>query len=261
MAASSADLREEIIRLGPWHLDIQVTPEISTSVFLEAPDGTYDESFGPVSFQSAIETTYKRRMGMLYPGGLAGRSVLDCACNCGAYLFWAKDVGAGRCFGSDAREHWIEQARFLHQNREGPNDGMRFEVCDLVELPRLGLEPFDISIFTGVFYHLANPVTGLKIVADLTRELLLFDTATKWGEPDPALVLAEESTEQLMLGVHGLAWLPTGPVVVERILQWAGFVETLVVRWVEGDRGSWGRLGMLASKRVGLLDALRESAG
>jgi tRNA (mo5U34)-methyltransferase len=138
---------------------------------------------------------------------------------------------------------------------------MRFEVCDLVELPRLGLEPFDISIFTGVFYHLANPVTGLKIVADLTRELLLFDTATTWGESDPALVLAEESTEQLMLGVHGLAWLPTGPVVVERILRWAGFVETLVVRWVRGNRGSWGRLGMLASKRAGLLDALRESAG
>jgi hypothetical protein len=45
-----SDLREEIIRLGPWHLDVQVTPEISTRVFLEAPEGMYSPSFGDVSF-------------------------------------------------------------------------------------------------------------------------------------------------------------------------------------------------------------------
>jgi hypothetical protein len=49
-------LREEIIRLGPWHLDVRVTPEISTRVFLEAPAGTYSSSFGDVSFISPQES-------------------------------------------------------------------------------------------------------------------------------------------------------------------------------------------------------------
>lgn len=49
---AEVDLREEIIRLGPWHLDVDVTPEIRTSVSLEAPAGAHDDSFGLVPFQS-----------------------------------------------------------------------------------------------------------------------------------------------------------------------------------------------------------------
>ena len=255
------DLREEIIRLGPWHLDVRVTPEISTSVSLEAPDGIYEESFGLVPFQSP-ERGYKDRLRTLFPGGLEGRSVLDCACNCGAYLFWAKELGAGRCRGFDARAHWIDQARFLQRHREGPGDDIEFEVRDLMELPDLGLEPFDITIFTGVLYHLADPIRGLQIAADLTAELLFVDTATTWDRPDDGFVLAEEPVEPLMSGVHGLAWRPTGPHVLQRILAWAGFEHTHVVRWVTGPQRLGGRLGMLAARRPELLAPFtREGAG
>ena len=33
-------------------------------------------------------------MSALYPDGFQGRSIMDCACNCGGYLFWAKEIGA-----------------------------------------------------------------------------------------------------------------------------------------------------------------------
>jgi tRNA (mo5U34)-methyltransferase len=246
------DLRAEIIRLGPWHLDVQVTPELSTRVSLEAPVDSYDESFGTVPFQSG-EEGFKHKLRTLYPGGLEGRSVLDCACNCGAYLFWAKELGAGRCFGSDVREHWIRQARFLLERRPEPKDDIRFEVCDLYDLPKLSLEPFDVTIFTGLFYHLPDPMTGLKIAADLTNELLIFDSATLSDAEDGFLAVEEERREPLMSGVYGLRWLPTGPKVLTRVFQWAGFVEFRVVRWVKkAKRG--GRVGMLASKVPGLLD-------
>lgn len=252
---AEVDLREEIIRLGPWHLDVQVTPELSTSVSLDAPDEAHDESFGQVPFQAA-EGNFKDRLRTLFPGGLDGRSVLDCACNCGAYLFWAKDAGAGRCRGFDAREHWIEQARFLHRHRAGPGDDMQFEARDLMELPNLGLEPCDVTIFTGVLYHLADPVRGLQIAADLTKEVLFVDTATTWGRPDDGFVLAEEPVEPLMSGVHGLAWRPTGPYVIERILAWAGFEHTHTVRWVTGPQRLGGRLGMIAARRAEVLAPL-----
>jgi tRNA (mo5U34)-methyltransferase len=51
--------------------------------------------------------------------------VLDCACNCGAFLFWAKELGADECFGFDIRQHWIDQAEFLREHRAWPTEGMR----------------------------------------------------------------------------------------------------------------------------------------
>jgi len=99
--------------------------------------------------------------------------VLDCACNAGGHLLEAKRQGAGRCFGFDVREHWIEQARFLARHRAAPRDGMRFEVQDLYELPRLGLDRFDVTLFNGIFYHVPEPLAALRVAADLTGDVAL----------------------------------------------------------------------------------------
>jgi tRNA (mo5U34)-methyltransferase len=258
-----ADLREEIIRLGPWHLDVQVTPEISTRAFLEAPAGTYAASFGEVSFINPRDG-FRNLLQKIYPGGLAGRTMLDCACNCGGYSFWAKELGANECFGFDVRRHWIDQAHFLAANRMGPTEGVRFEKCELYDLPKLELKPFDITIFKGIFYHLPDPITGLRVAADHTEELIIVDTATRNNLPDGMLAVAEESTEQVMSGVHGLNWFPTGPAVLTRILNWMGFVETRCVYWHtenETRPSELGRLQMIASRKEGLLEQFESDQG
>jgi tRNA (mo5U34)-methyltransferase len=150
-----AELREEIIRLGPWHFDIEVADGLSTAVSLEAPPGTYPEHFGLVSFQD-VRSEHRVHLRNMYPDGLQGRSVLDCACNRGGYLFWSRELGAGKCFGFDARERWIRQARFIKDHRPD-TDGIEFEVMDLYDLPDRGLEPFDLTIFKGIFYHCLIP--------------------------------------------------------------------------------------------------------
>jgi tRNA (mo5U34)-methyltransferase len=184
--------------------------------------------------------------------------VLDCACNCGGYSFWAKEFGASECFGFDVRQHWIDQARFLAENRTLPSDGISFEVCDLYDLPKLELEPFDVTIFKGIFYHLPDPITGLKIAADLTKELLILETATKDGLPDGMLAVDKESPTALMSGVYGLMWLPTGPEVLTRILKWMGFPHTKVVFRLAGDErtppSTRGRIQMVASRQQNLLE-------
>jgi SAM-dependent methyltransferase len=253
--AEADRLREEIIRLGPWHFDVEVAEGLTTRASLEAPPGTYPEQIGKIPLQDNRDQ-WRMRMKKLYPDGLEGRSFLDCACNGGAYLFWSRELGAGRCFGFDVREHWIRQARFLKEHRQDTDD-IDFEVMNLYDLPARGLEPFDITGFAGIFYHLPDPVTGLKIAADLTKELLLFDTATRAGLPDGALAVLREDTEKVMLGADSLAWRPTGPETVEQILRWAGFVDVHVIRWVKEIQPGWGRLAMAASKREGLLDSLR----
>jgi hypothetical protein len=141
----TAAVRDEIVRLGPWHLDVEVIPGVSTSVSREASPEQYT-SFGEVSFISPRES-FEALLRKLYPEGLQGRTVLDCACNCGGYLFWAKELGAGECFGFDMRRHWVDQARFLREHR-GVTD-VRFEIADLYDVPKLGLRSFDITLFKG----------------------------------------------------------------------------------------------------------------
>jgi tRNA (mo5U34)-methyltransferase len=237
------DLQEEIARLAPWHQDIEVG-RIST-----LPDTHYQPRGG---YQGLLRT--------LYRDGLQGRSVLDCACNAGGYLFWAKELGAGECYGFDIREHWIRQGRFLAEHREQSSEGVRFEVSDLYDLPERDLEPCDVTVFTGIFYHLPDPVRGLKIAADLTRELMVFDTETRAGRPDGLLVAGTEGTEVLS-GAYGLNWHPTGPAVVRRVLEWAGFIETCVLWWEDEVAATpgLGRMSLLASKTPGLLEVLNRS--
>ena len=247
-SAQLARLREEVIRLGPWALDVEVTPELRTRVALDSPPGTYPDAFGEVGFYDPTEA-FKRSMTMIYPEGLAGRRVLDCGCNCGALLFLAKELGAGECVGFDAREHWIRQARFLAANRAGPGADIRFEVCELGDLAALQLGQFDIVLFHGIFYHLPDPIHGLKLAADLAKELVVVNTAAKSGYPDGMLFLSDESRTALMSGVHGLNWYPTGPAVLTGILEWMGFPHVRCTGWVPyADGSDLDRLVLIASR-------------
>lgn len=201
-----------------------------------------------------VRDVFSDKMRVIYPNGLEGRSVLDCGCNCAECLLWAKELGAGECFGFDVREHWIKQARFLLKHSTAPTDGIRVEVCDLYDLPG-DLEPFDLTLFHGLFYHLPAPVAGLKIAADLTKELLILDTAVLSDLPAGLLAVGQESREALLSGVHGLCWYPAGPDVLTRILNWTGFVEAQVHWWTD-DAESGSRLEIFASKKPGLLEPL-----
>jgi hypothetical protein len=75
----------------------------------------------------------------------------------------------------------------------------------------------------GIFYHLPDPIHALKIVADMTNEVMFFNTQTAWGCDDGFLQVSFENTEKLMSGSYGLSWRPTGPRVMIPIFHWLGF--------------------------------------
>lgn len=213
---TQAELRAEILRLGPWHYDVEIAPGVRTGA--PVPPGTYPPELGT---PTVIQVDFLAQLlAAVFPDGLAGRSMLDCACNAGGYLLSMVPHGAGRSFGFDVREHWIEQARFLA--RHLPSENVQFAVRDLMSLPELGLEPFDITLFSGILYHLPDPIAGLRIAADHTRELLIVNTDAVPAAVD-GLVLNRESKTEVMSGVHGLAWLPTSERVVQEMLAWCGF--------------------------------------
>jgi tRNA (mo5U34)-methyltransferase len=199
---------------------------------------------------------FKATLRRVFSDGLAARSVLDCACNCGGFLFWARELGAGHCHGIDVREHWIKQAHFLARHRTVASDDMLFEVGDLYDLPERGLEPFDVVLFNGIFYHLPDPIAGLKIAADLAREVLIVETATTVRVPDGQLAVSEEPPERAVSGVYGLNWFPSGPAVIARLLEWLGF-EAVRVNWwrrLPTQKPIHARLEMIAARNARTLE-------
>ena len=177
--------------------------------------------------------------------------MLDCGCNCGGYLFWTKDLGAGRCFGFDARAQWIEQAEFLAKQRGPANADVRFAVASLDQVPALGLEPFEVTLFNGLLYHLANPIRGLEIAAGLTRELLIVSSAARPGLPDGLLRAGYESPEDSTSGIDRLKWTPTGPRVIFAILAWLGFRELRCTLWRPAHDLRFDRVQVIGARREG----------
>ena len=248
MDTTSHDIVSEIRSLAPWHLDVEVEPGVRTGTVTPA-----EADNGGVSIINPDEI--RPLLMAIYPEGLAGRGFLDVACNGGGYSLLAAELGAAFVFGFDIREHWIRQAEFLKSHWGWTDEQVRFEVCDLADLgERAGAETFHICLFKGIFYHLPDPVAGLRQAAELTSEILILDTAAAHDRPDGFLELQFESTEHPMSGVHALAWLPTGPTVLENILRWLGFAETRLIRWRRDADHATDRIRVIGARSKACLE-------
>lgn len=256
---SDKDLLHDIEAMAPWHHGVLLRDSIFTTATktTDAAGGTVHHYNADNAFQNATKT--------VFPRGMEGRSFLDCACNCGGYSFAAKDHGAGMVYGFDIRKHWIDQAHFVMENREADSSDMSFEIGNLMSLESHENE-YDVTWFSGIFYHLPDPITGLKLAADKTKELLFLNTACLPQIPDipevPALQYKLEGTEQLMSGIYGPSWLPSGPIVLTNILNWLGFPDVKVYFWIESNaedfgRSKRGRIGVVAAREKGRLDDLK----
>jgi SAM-dependent methyltransferase len=253
-AELQAELTAQIEEMRPWHHDIELFDEFSTGKVF-SPDGklTGAENDG-VSLISPRKA-FLKRLGRLYPDGMAGKSFLDCACNGGGYCFWAREKGIQRAVGFDVREHWIAQAKFVQQYRTAhPTDRIKFHVMDLYDVPDLELPSFDMTFFSGLFYHLPDPVAGLKIAADLTTDVLVLNTAMMSDPDNPrGLTMAKESRTKVMSGVHELAWFPNGKETLRDILLWMEFKDLKVTMLNEPQGKLRGRIEVIAGREKGRL--------
>lgn len=260
------ELIGQLKELGPWHHDIQLTEAVSTGMWRRPEDESHgsttpaddvadDDDGAPMA---ALRHDFIRQMREIYPEGLAGKRLIDFACNAGGYCFWARELGVDHAFGFDIREHWIRQAEFVKQHRRVyPVDRIEFAVHDLYDVPKLNLPRFDVTVFKGIFYHLPDPITGLKIAADLTNEILILNTQTTWGHPDGYLKPGREDVQQLMSGAYGLNWRPTGPRVLAPVLKWLGFRHARLIFFQQNPRNpEIGRMSIIATRKPGQLNHL-----
>jgi len=252
----SEALIELIRQHRPWHQNIRLTENVDVKSAFK-PEELERKNNENVAFFDHHDS-FVNKIKRLYPDGVEGKTFLDCACNAGSYCFWMRDLGAAHTRGFDVRKHWIDQAELIRKHRTThPNDGIRFDVCDLMALPELDVKPVDLVMFKGIFYHLADPIRGLKIAADLTKDTIWLNTARMFVEDDRALHCAFEQTERKMSGAHSLSWIPTGPKVIAMMLYWLGFTDIWHVFSKRNENNpKHGRMELIASRTAGRLDGL-----
>jgi SAM-dependent methyltransferase len=237
-----AAIEKRARELAPWHFDFELFDGFRTAACNEAQPKDRDQPQVPVRDPAYIE----RILGRYYPQGLAGKEVLDVACNSGGYCFVAGELGARRARGFDIRRHWIDQARFVHSVRYPHLDNVYFELGDAKEIKKFG--EADVVLFSGIFYHLPDPVHTLLEACSVAREMILVNSATDDAVPEGSLRVFRESRTALMAGVDGLAQYPGGPAALRPILEYAGFPYIDVVFWRRSAYGGFGRMELAAHR-------------
>lgn len=125
------------------------------------------------------------------PVDLAGRSVIDIGAWNGFFSFEAKRRGAARVLATDSFV-WtfpgIRGREAFDLARNALNLNIEAQLVDVMDLtPEIG--QFDATLFLGVFYHLADPIEGLKRAASVTKDLLIVETHMDAIEsPRPAMI-------------------------------------------------------------------------
>jgi tRNA (mo5U34)-methyltransferase len=199
--------REEILseleRLQPWFHRIDLGGGLYTKT--ESVMGEpVDHPAGP------WET-----IGKCLPESLRGKSVLDVGCNAGFYAIEAKRRGAARVLGVDGQRQHVRQAVFV---RKALGLDIEYRRMNVYELNRRTVGEFDVTLALGLIYHLKHLVLALENLYEVTRELLVVETAVMPPERTPASFIHPLGEAEMRL--HPLAYVENPSGAKEQVFNW-----------------------------------------
>jgi tRNA (mo5U34)-methyltransferase len=165
---SKTELQAAVERLAPFHHAIDLPYGLST--YLPAASRQDRER---TRVQSLLDHAWPSIIAAC-GGSLAGKRVLDVACNCGGFSVHSARAGASYVLGIDIEPHYIEQANLV-------KEALNLQNLDIQRLDLMDLKPskhgaFDLVLFFGILYHLENPVLSLKRVSAVASSVLVVDT-------------------------------------------------------------------------------------
>lgn len=199
--------REEILselkRLAPWfhRIDLGNGLYSKTESVMGEP---VDHPYGP------WQTIQK-----LLPRDLSGKTLLDVGCNAGFYAFEAKRRGAKRVLGVDGQRQHVRQGLFV---RKVLDLDVEFRRLNVYELNARTVGQFDITLALGLLYHLKHPLLALENLYQITKELLIIETAIMPPERTPDSFVHPLGEEQMLL--HSLAFVENPAGAKEQVFNW-----------------------------------------
>lgn len=199
--------REEILseleRLQPWFHRIDLGGGLYTKT--ESVMGEpVDHPAGP------WET-----IGRCLPESLRGKSVLDVGCNAGFYAIEAKRRGAARVLGVDGQRQHVRQAVFV---RKALGLDIEYRRMNVYELNRRTVGEFDVTLALGLIYHLKHLVLALENLYEVTRELLVVETAVMPPGRTPESFVHPLGEAEMRL--HPLAYVENPSGAKEQVFNW-----------------------------------------
>jgi tRNA (mo5U34)-methyltransferase len=199
--------REEILaelkRLEPWFHRIDLGDGLYTKT--ESVMGEpVDHPLGP------WQTIQK-----LLPTDLSGKTLLDVGCNAGFYAFEAKRRGAKRVLGVDGQRQHVRQGLFV---RKVLGLDVEFRRLNVYELSPRTVGQFDITLALGLIYHLKHPILALENLYQVTKELLIIETAIMPPKHTPKSFAYSFGPVRTVL--HPIAYVENPPDAKEQIFNW-----------------------------------------
>jgi tRNA (mo5U34)-methyltransferase len=199
--------REEILagleRLRPWFHRIDLGGGLYTKT--ESVMGEpVDHPAGPW-----------QTIGRCLPADLSGKSVLDVGCNAGFYAIEAKRRGAARVLGVDGQRQHVRQAVFV---RKALGLDIEYRRMNVYELTRERVGQFDFTLALGLIYHLKHLVLALENLYEVTRELLVVETAVMPPERTPESFTHPLGAAEMRL--HPLAYVENPSGAKEQVFNW-----------------------------------------
>jgi len=157
-------IQQTIDELSPWFHNIHL------------PDGTQT---APDHFLGDFPAFKWKQIAPAIPENLEGKTVLDIGCNAGFYSLELARRGA-KVTAIDLDTDYLQQADWVLK-QHGLRDRVTLHQLQVYDLAG-STTSFDIVWFMGVFYHLRYPTLAMDILAEKTREMMVFQTLTMPGD-------------------------------------------------------------------------------
>jgi SAM-dependent methyltransferase len=185
---SDAEIRAQFAAYPQWHYAYRFAGGLDFPVRHADPRALADSPDRPLQ-------RFRHFMPWLLDacgGTLAGKRVLDIACNSGFWSMQCALLGAREVVGFDARQELIDQANLI-ASIVGV-ESTDFRVLDFWDMrPETLGGTFDVVLNLGILYHLPKPLEALELTKAMALEYVVLDTVvlptsaplirTRWEEP------------------------------------------------------------------------------
>lgn len=168
--------------------------------------------------------TLRYNAGLVFdPIVISGKSVLDVGAWDGFFSFEAKRRGASRVLATDyycwSGPGWGTKDGF-NLARELLALSIEDKELSVENISPKAVGEFDVVIFSGVFYHLKNPLEALERIAPIAREVMIVEThLDAESYPGPAMVFYPG----VELAGDPTNWWGPNPACVMEMLKLCGF--------------------------------------
>jgi tRNA (mo5U34)-methyltransferase len=212
------------MRLSP--LELQQKAETSGWFHsIDLGDGHFTKGYKTPERMEAELSCWK------FPADFSGKSVLDIGCADGGWSIAAMRRGARYVLSID--EQITSGMGFLLENEVFP---LQFRKMDLFSQDFMDLPAFDIIIFTGVLYHVQDPLEALKRVRSKVRELVILETHINesLGRSVPYMIYYEHKE----LKEDPTSWWGPNIMCLEGMARTSGFHPTQIFIETESPQNS-----------------------